>query len=322
MGIHPFDNGFHVTPEQIDQFRRDGFVKLDGFLNADAVATLLDRVDVEMSRAPDNFKSEFSRLKYDFESEKTDVYELLERPYFQQALTSLVDRDLFLTFELCFELEKNVSKGFPWHVGVQSFGYQVAEEFGCTIWAPLHPIDTKGQRGGMAYVPEHVVSGRFIYDQIEPAIISTLEAKERAGIKTSMDDYFAMRSGILNSPTMMDILAFHQVEDDFAPGDVLLFNKYVVHRSVMLGQGALPRRTAFVMRFVDIDSHYDLQRAMNLEYPAEKYGYKAFTRSHIEIGAPDGARLADCSYFADRDRRMIRRAPTPPTQLRAAHGNP
>ena len=124
-----------------------------------------------------------------------------------------------------------------------------------------------------------------------------------------MDDYFAMRSGILNSPTMMDILAFHQVEDDFAPGDVLLFNKYVVHRSVMLGQGALPRRAAFVMRFVDIDSHYDLQRAMNLEYPAEKYGYKAFTRSHIEIGAPDGARLADCSYFADRDRRMIRRAP-------------
>lgn len=311
MGGHHFDNTFRVTGEQIDQFRRDGFVKLAGFLNAEVVNTLLDRVEAEMSRAPDNFKSEFSRLKYDFESEKTDVYELLERPHFRHALTSLVERDLFLTFELCFELEKNVSKGFPWHVGVQSFGYQVAEEFGCTIWAPLHPVDTKAQRGGMAYVPENVVSGKFIYDQIEPAIISTLEAKERAGIKTSMDDYFAMRSGILNSPTMLEILEQHQVEDDFEPGDVLLFNKYVIHRSIMLCEGVLPKRAAFVMRFVDANSHYDLQRASNLEYPAEKYGYKAFTRSHIEIGSPDGALLSECSYFTDRDRRMVQRERTP-----------
>lgn len=263
-----------------------------------------------MSRAPDNFKSEFSRLKYDFESEKTDIYELLERPYFHRAVTELVERDIFLTFELCFELEKNISKGFPWHVGVQSFGYQIAEEFGCTIWAPLHPVDTKGQQGGMAYVPENVVSGKFIYQQIEPAIISTLEAKENAGVKTSMADYFAMRSGILNSPTMLDILKYHEVEDDFQPGDVLLFNKYVIHRSVMLGEGSLPKRAAFVMRFVDVDSHYDLQRAKNLEYPTEKYGHKAFTRSHIEIGAPDGAILSNSPYFTDRDRRMVRRERT------------
>jgi hypothetical protein len=159
----------------------------------------------------------------------------------------------------------------------------------------------------MAYVPQQVVSGKFIYDQIEPAIISTLEAKERAGFRTSMDDYFALRSGILNSPTMAEILEQHQVEDDFEPGDVLLFNKYVVHRSVMLGEGALPKRAAFVMRFVDVNSHYDLQRAKNLEYPAEKYGYEAFTRSHIEIAAPDGAVLSECSYFTDPDRRMVRR---------------
>lgn len=311
MGNHPFDHTFRVTPDQIDRFQRDGFVKLQGFFNADVVNTLLDRVEVEMNSELDNFKGGFSRLKYDFESEKADIYELLERPYFQQALTSLAERDLFLTFELCFELEKNVSKGFPWHVGVQSFGYQVAEEFGCTIWAPLHPVDTKAQRGGMAYVPENVISGKFIYDQIEPAIISALEAKERAGIATSVEDYIAMRAGILNGPTMLEILEQHKVEDDFEPGDVLLFNKYVVHRSVMLGEGALPRRAAFAMRFVDVNSHYDLQRARNLEYPVEKYGCKSFTQSHIEIGAPDGAVLSNCSYFADRDRRLVRRERTP-----------
>jgi hypothetical protein len=102
MQEHPFDNDFHVTPQQVEQFQRDGFVKLDGFFNPDVVHTLLNRVEVEMSRAPENFKSEFSRLKYDFETEKTDIYELIARPYFRKALTALVQKDLFLTFELCF----------------------------------------------------------------------------------------------------------------------------------------------------------------------------------------------------------------------------
>ena len=116
MSNHPFDTEFLLTPEHRESFQRDGFVKLEGFLNANVVNTLLDRVEVEMSRGgPGNFKvdSQFSRAKYDFDSEKADVYELLERPYFQRALTDLAERDLFLTFELCFEIEKNVSKGFP-----------------------------------------------------------------------------------------------------------------------------------------------------------------------------------------------------------------
>ena len=42
-----------------------------------------------------------------------------------------------------------------------------------------------------------------------------------------------MRTGMLNSPTMVEILENHQVEEDFEPGDVLLFNKMGVHRSMM-----------------------------------------------------------------------------------------
>ena len=318
MGSHPFDNEFRITPEQREKFRRDGFVKLEGFYNPEVVEALLARVEAEMDRGEaGSFKADsmFNRAKYDFKGERTEVYELLERPYLRRALTDLVERDLFLTFEQCFEIEKNVSKGFPWHVGAQSFGFQPAEEFACTLWAPLHPVDTKGQRGGMAYVPDRVISGDFIFHQIEPAIVSTLEAREQAGDRTNVSEYFDMRAGILNSPTMCEILENHQVEDDFEPGDALLFNKMVVHRSIMLGEGALPRRAAYVMRFVDVGSHYDLERAKNLEYPAEKYGkglfpYKPITRFHMEIaeaGAQDGDLLAECAFFDDRDRRTIRR---------------
>lgn len=320
---HPFDSDFVVTQEHREAFQRDGFVKLEGFLNANVVGTLLDRVEVEMGRGravgrgkDSNFSADFSRTVYDFETEKTDVYGLLERPHFRRALTELVGRDLFLTFELCFEIEKNANKGLPWHVGVQSFGFQVAEEFGCTLWVPLHPIDAATQRGGMAYVPQHVVSGDFVFHQIEPAVVSTLRAKERNGVRTSASEYSALRSGILNCPTMMEILENHQVEDDFAPGDVLLFNKMVIHRSVMLGEGPLPRRAAYAMRFVDAGSHYDLERARNLEFPVEQYGrgffaFRPVTRQHIEIaeaGAGDRDPLVECAYFDNRDRRIIRRA--------------
>ena len=321
MSPHPFDNEFRISPEQKTRFRRDGFVKLEGFLNVPAVETLLERVETEMrGDTVDTLKvdSHFNRAKYDFDSDKADIFELLERPYFRGALTELAERDIFLTFELCFEIEKNVNKGFPWHVGVQSFGYQHAEEFGCTLWAPLHPVDAGGQRGGMAYVPQHVASGELVY-QVEPAIVSTLRAKEKAGIRTSVADYFAMRAGILNSPTMVEILENHQVEDDFRPGDALLFNKMVVHRSIMLGEGDLPRRAAYVMRFVDAGSHYDLERARNLEFPVDQYGagffgYKPITRQHIEIaeaGAANGDLLATCAYFSEGERRLLRRRPSP-----------
>ncbi|MYD72184.1 MAG: phytanoyl-CoA dioxygenase family protein [Acidobacteria bacterium] len=322
MNRHPFDHEFRITPEQKAQFQRDGFVKLAGFLNAEVIEALLDRVEVELRRGTvDNFKadSQFKRAKYDFESNKDVIFQLLERRYFRNALTDLVERDLFLTFELCFEIERGVSKGFPWHVGAQSFGYQFAEEFGCTLWAPLHSVDTKGQHGGMAYVPQHVVSGEFVFDQIEPAVVSTLRAKDRAGVRTSVNEYFAMRGGILNSPAIGDILENHRVEDDFEPGDALLFNKTVVHRSVMLGDGELASRAAYVLRFVDAGSRYDLRRAQNLEYPVQRYGkglfpYRPITRQHIEIaeaGAADGDLISTCAYFSDRNRRMVRREQPP-----------
>ena len=323
MSGHSFDSDYRVTAAQKERFRRDGFVKLPGFLNSSVIEVLLSRVDSELDRGmgvsfnrgttPEGrMDPAFNRAKYDFSSDKAVIFELLERPYFRQALGSLTGRDLFLTFELSFEMQKNISKGFPWHVGVQSFGFQPADEFGCTMWAPLHPIDPNGQRGGMAYVSEHVLPGGFVYSA-DVAVVEAVRARERAGRRTSVDDYFGLRMGILNSPVMDELLKVHQVEDEFVPGDVLLFNKTVVHRSVALGEGELPARAAYVLRFVDADSHYDLERAQCLEFPAEQYGkgffpFKPVTRQHIEIaeaGAKHGDLLRQCAYFSDRDRRLV-----------------
>ncbi len=320
MTRHPFDCDFRVTAEQKIQFRRDGCVKLDGFLNEQVLRMLRDRVEVEMQRETVNSTTPaLYRVKYGVEGDKGSVFELLARRYFRQTLTDLTDNDLFFTGEQIFEVEQNADIGSTWHVGVDSFGYQYAEEFGCTLWAPLQSVNTRAQRGGMAYVPQHVISGEWVFEQIEPALVSTLRAKEKAGIKTSTVDYVSMRHGVLNSPAMLEILESHRVEDDFEPGDALLFNKMVVHRGVALEEGPLAKRAAYVMRFVEAGSRYDLQRARNLDYPTQRYrtglfAYKPLTRKPIEIaeaGAADGDLISECAYFGDPDRRMLRREQRP-----------
>jgi len=40
-------------------------------------------------------------------------------------------------------------------------------------------------------------------------------------------------------------------------------------------------------------------------YPTEKFGHKQFTRSHMDIGLPDGARLTDSKFFDNKDARMV-----------------
>ena len=312
---HPFDHDFRITSEHRKRFARDGFVKLEGFLNAEAISVLSERADAELNRGTNvNLRAvAFSKAVYDFNAAGSHLFELLERPYFRDAVTGLTGRDLFLTFEASFEIEKNVNKGLPWHVGVQSFGYQFAEEFGCTLWAPMHPVVAEGQRGGMAYVPQHVLSGEFVYSA-DLAVVEMLRSRERSGARTSVQDYFDLRMGLLNNPVLDELLEVHQVEDSFDPGDVLLFNKAVAHRSIMLGEGELDRRAAYVLRFVDAASRYDLNRAQALEFPVEQYGrglfpFKPITRRHIEIaeaGAQHGDLLAECAYFGDRDRRMVR----------------
>ena len=61
----------------------------------------------------------------------------------------------------------------------------------------------------MAYVPEDVISGEYIFRYVEPAIVSTIEAKERAGVKTDAFEYSLMRAAFLNASPVVDVLEQH-----------------------------------------------------------------------------------------------------------------
>jgi len=294
-----------IDDRAVEVFRRDGFAVLRRFVDPDALASFRARAAHELGRASGNFEAEFRRLKYDLESDRDAVYRFLEADGVSDALARLTGRDLFFTFEICFELGAGTSRGFPWHVGVQSFGYQRSEDFGCTLWIPLDPVDRAGQHGGLALVPRHSLSGRFVYDVVEPAIVEVLERETAAGRPLTVDDYFALRVGVLNGPVMARMLEALSEDHDYRPGDALLFDKYVVHRSVPLAPGPLEARAAFVLRFVERGSRYDRNRAEALDYPYRRFGHRLVTRSHLEIDLPDGAPIEDSALFDNPRRRYV-----------------
>ena len=59
------------------------------------------------------------------------------------------------------------------------------------------------------------------------------------------------------------LLEKHRVEYSFELGDVLIFNRYVFHKSCPLRSGPLTMRRAYVMRFVDAAARYNPELAQN-----------------------------------------------------------
>src|SRR6218665_3698584 len=58
-----------------------------------------------------------------------------------------------------FELSKSRT-GFPWHHDSLSFRYIRPQDSAYSIWIPLDKVDVERGGGGMAYVPENILSAK------------------------------------------------------------------------------------------------------------------------------------------------------------------
>ena len=303
--METINKGFHLTDKHIADYKRTGFVLLKQFFSAEMIDYLRYRVNEELETPTDLYQKGFDKLRYDLCNGDEVVFELISNPDFKKVMADLTERSLFFTQGVGFGLKKNLSKGFTWHIESQSFGFNRSEDYGTTLWAPLHRVDTKGQGGGMRYVPRDIISGEFMYDFIDPAVFRCM-AERIANGGIEFDEYVALRDEPLNSPGIGRLLEYFSVEDDYELGDVLLFDKYVIHRSVPLGEGPLDIRDAFSLRFIADDSLYDLERARSIEIPRDHYGYAGPTKFHLEVCSVDGSKIVDSPYFdSDRERRYM-----------------
>ena len=302
------NKNFSIRSTDIDSFKSNGFLLLKGLFTQELISYFSGIINDELQEPTDKYQTGFNRVRYDIFDKDSNIYEVLADSTFKKVLSALCERDMIFTQALAFELKKSSSSGFPWHIGTQSFGFQRAEDFGCTIWIPLVPIDAKGQRGGMAYVPTNKVSGDFMYKCVDPSTFNLIQEKIDRNEDLYIEEFMQLRDGPLNDPAMKKMLDYYTVEDSFELGDALIFDKNVIHRSVKLSDGKLDSRPALAIRFTDAEARYDKKRAMDLEVPRKFWNYAGPTSIHLTVAIEDGTLMKDSPLFKENlNQRLIKK---------------
>ncbi|WP_327388993.1 phytanoyl-CoA dioxygenase family protein [Streptomyces sp. NBC_01207] len=308
------NSDFSISEEDVQNFWDHGFLKLEKIFSDELVRHMKKISTSELAPPSDNYGLGFSKLKYDVGNDDPTILDLMGDSRFSAIMSKLTEQQLFFTQGLGFELEKNKSTGFPWHVGTQSFGFQRRQDAGYTIWTPLCDIVADGQRGGMKYVSKQLLSGEFVYQHIN-LLPGYMKSEAESGRDLTYEDFSVLKNSLLNSPQMTRLLDHFAVEDSFEPGDALIFDKYVLHRSVQLGEGPISSRLAYALRFSSIDARYDKGRVEALAYPRIAFNYDAGSEFNEKVssqaGEPvyaspyfDGTREARTLYVADAPRNV------------------
>ena len=290
-----------MNQDQKREFKEKGYLQLKNFVPKEIIEYLAQKVDEELVANKDEFGAQLNRLKYNFLSDDAKVLDFVNTADFQRTLGGLTEKDLFYIQGIGFEIKEKYDSGFPWHIGKGSFTYQFLEDYGCTLWIPLAKINTKKQHGGMAYVPKNVISGEFAYQLFQG---SFQYLSRETDMETAKKKYYDMNK--LSS--IEDFLEFYKVEDDFELGDALLFDKYVLHRSNMLYEGEIKKRSAFVMRFIDVNSRFDQKRVDNYNAISQVAGIKSNSKLNESLSLKDGDLIIKSSYLKDNfDKKLISR---------------
>ena len=253
-----FINSIQLPADAKPNFVRDGFIKLDGFVQQESLHQMIDIFDKEIEQREENpMETPLDKhMHYGNFSGVTDRINgiddlagaICNAPGFRQVASVLDEKRWLFSHALAFEMLP-MQTGLDWHFGFRSFNYVRPEDMGYSLWVPLDPIDANGQRGGMSVVSENHYSGReetkllaqVCRNQSDPALVKTAY--------DNLEGFCNLRNAVLNK---------HEVEYSFNVGDALLFNRYVFHRSCQLqSDGPLQRRRALVLRFVHADARMD-----------------------------------------------------------------
>ncbi len=129
-----------------------------------------------------------------------------------------------------------------------------------------------------------------------------MQAQIAAGRELTYDDFSVLKNSLLNSPQMKELLDHFAVEDSFEPGDAPIFDKYVLHRSVQLGEGPVPSRLAYALRFSSVGARYDKKRVEALAFPRVTFNYDVGSDFNEKVASEDGEQVYAGSYSRGQPR--------------------
>ena len=256
--------------KQLEKIKEDydnkGYCKIKNFFNFNEIERIQKTLVNAKNQSNVSKEKVILKLAKNDDIDTTDhAYDLVKYDFVSSLIKNklpflnyITGKKIMIMHNALFSVEPN-QRGLPWHVGVGSFSFTKTEDFGASIWIPLDEI-TKEYRGGMQYVSTKIFPGQFFYTINDLHLQNNIKWDESKG---DLNEYVANANTILNNITE-DVIDYTiqngYEEDQYNVGDVLFFNKYVLHRSVPLKPGLHKLRRAFVIRLVDYDTRVDEER--------------------------------------------------------------
>ena len=266
-----------IRPTEAERkaYATTGVVALRRWFSASAIGAMRAAVDREIVASRPG--RPFSREAKDIVRNDGDVQGLIFGGAFGDVLEALTGRRLRMT--QCQGIEMTAGRtGHPWHIGVTSFNFVYPDDFGLTVWIPLNmAIDPDGQDGGLRFVSMAEVDGAERY-----RAVFDMERMRRER-KVLFDGCFIDAEE--GERRAMPALAVD-------PGDAIVFDRRVFHRSATLREGVHDRRLALIIRLVGPEARFARAQwslARSIE-PTE--WYDKINPFPTRLDLPDGTPLA------------------------------
>ena len=273
-------NPIELSPAEVAAFQADGVIKLTGIFSQEGIDYLRGIVARDLHESDGGYYGDygdFEKLEYDICEDDVPLREMLVSPEFRRIIAGLINKRVVFTQGIGFELTPGKT-GLDWHFGLVSFSYIRPRSDAYSIWIPLDEVNTSVQRGGMEYVPESRYSARdkmiLLSRAVADAVADPKAFLGKFGGESELAAHFP------SSRADRYLLNEEAVELDFKPGDALVFNRRVWHRSCPLLEGEMRKRTAYVMRFVDYEAEYSRQSHRNLAAFMASLGSKNATSDY------------------------------------------
>lgn len=249
-------NPIQLGPSMAAQIHRDGYLKIAGLFTPAAVegfrALLVDQLRArDGGDGPEMLRhggsSQFAGYSNNVDLRGDLMENVRTSPEFRGLCASLDEGQWLLTQGLGFEITPG-QRGLTWHWGFRSFSFIRPEDQGYTLWIPLDDVDVERQNGGLPVVPETVYSGREETKMLARYCHAHEDDALTMQAAANFASFCALRNGILDR---------EMVQHSFVPGDALLFNRFVFHRSAPFLAGPQLRRRAFVTRLIPASARYN-----------------------------------------------------------------
>jgi hypothetical protein len=304
-------NDIDLTPEHQEELARTGVIKLEGLMGPKALeffrelCTTDEPAQATATTATDGVpRKVMTSRRGNVGNKHPTIEQIIRSPEFLRVMARLVPERLIFAKGMVFEVGPGDS-GYGWHFGLKAFRFMRPTDPGYSVWIPLQEVGPR-TGGGVAYVPADVWSGRERSKLVSHQLTKIRAAPPEAAV--DLVDEMAAEYPHLSFLTtyeneLLDTMGV--VEPSFKPGDVLLFSRWVWHRSCSFlavpseAGVSQPHRISYTMRLVGSQSRVSksFDQALGHYYKLRKQGGKG--KSGGDGGLPPFGELEDGDLVAN-----------------------